>query len=183
LGTPRSQNRDRGHPLDFMCGQGWAIDVGAGEAGFDDGGDAAAGAEVAFDDGPDGVGGLDEVFEDLVDDVFLEDAEVAVAEEVFLEALELGAAVAGHIADGECAEVGEAGFGADGGEFGVVDEDFVAGKLVWPGFNGGEGEVESGRGVLVGVAFFSCHGIIVARGGKGRKLVAGLVWGIEAGGG
>ena len=48
--------------------------MGAGEEGFDDGGDAAAGAEVAGDFGPDGVAGFDDVVEDLVDDVFLKDA-------------------------------------------------------------------------------------------------------------
>jgi hypothetical protein len=48
--------------------------LGAGVEGFDDGGDAAAGAEVAGDFGPDGVAGFDYVVEDLVDDVLLEDA-------------------------------------------------------------------------------------------------------------
>src|SRR5882724_5153156 len=98
---------------------------GAGVEGFDDGGDAAAGAEVADDFGPDGVAGFDYVVEDLIDDVLLEDAEVAVGEEIFLEGLEFEAGLAGHVADGDAAEVGEAGFGADGGELGVVDEDLV----------------------------------------------------------
>jgi hypothetical protein len=60
---------------------------GSGVEGFDDGGDAAAGAEVADDFGPDGVAGFDYVVENLVDDVLLEDAEVAVGEEVLLEGL------------------------------------------------------------------------------------------------
>ena len=110
--------------------------LGAGEEGFDDGGDAAAGAEVAGDFGPDGVAGFDDVVEDLVDDVFLKDAEVAVGEEVLLEALELEAGFAGHVADEDAAEVGKAGFGADGGELGVVDEDLVGLKLIAPGFDG-----------------------------------------------
>src|SRR6202040_47741 len=110
----------------------------AGVAGFDDGGDAAAGAEVADDDGPDWVAGFDDVVEDLVDDVFLEDARVAVGEEVLLEGLEFEAAAAGHVADGEAAKVGEAGLGADGGELGVVDEDLVGAELVRPGFDGGK---------------------------------------------
>ena len=77
----------------------------AGEAGFDGGVDTAAGAEFSADYGPDGIAGFDDVFEDLVDDVFLEDAEVTVAEEVFLEGLEFEAALAGHVADVEDAEV------------------------------------------------------------------------------
>src|SRR6266851_5752089 len=78
---------------------------GAGVEGFDDGGDAASGAEVADYLGPDGVGGFDDVVEDLVDDVLLEDAEVAIGEEVLLEGLELEALLAGHVADGEGADV------------------------------------------------------------------------------
>ncbi len=125
---------------------------GAGVGGGDYGGDASAGAEVAYDDCPDGIAGFDDVVEDLVDDVFLEDAEVAIGEEILLEGLELEAALAGHVADGEAAEVGEPGLGADAGELGIVDEDLVGLELVLPGFDGGEGGVEAGFGVVVGVA-------------------------------
>jgi hypothetical protein len=124
----------------------------AGVEGFYDGGDAAAGAEVAYYFDPDGVAGFDYVVEDLIDDVFLEDAEVAVGEEVFLEGLEFEAALAGHVADGEAAEVRKAGLGAYGGELGVVDEDLVGAELVLPGFDVGEFGVEAGFGVVVGVA-------------------------------
>src|ERR1700685_722378 len=120
--------------------------------GFDDGGDASAGAEVADYLGPDGVGGFDDVVEDLVDDVFLEDAEVAVDKEVFLEGLQLHALLAGHVADGEAAEVGKPGLGADAGELGVVDEDLVGLELVRPGFDCWELDVEAGFCVVVGVA-------------------------------
>jgi hypothetical protein len=125
---------------------------GARVGGGDDGGDAAAGAEVAYDNGPDGVAGFDDVVENLVDDVFLEDAQVAVGEEILLEGLEFEAALAGHVADGETAEVGETRFGADAGELGIVHEDLVGLELVLPGFDGGEGGVEAGFGVVVGVA-------------------------------
>ena len=135
---------------------------GAGIGGGDDGGDAAARAEVGLDDGPDGFGGGDDVVEDLVADVFLEDAERAVVEEVFLEALELEAVLVRHVADGEDAEIGEGGFGADAGEFGVVDEDFIAGKLVFPDVDGGEGVVEAGGCVGIGVAgVLGAHGAIL----------------------
>jgi hypothetical protein len=140
----------------------------AREGGGDDGGDAAAGAEVAYDDCPDWVAGFDYVVEDLVDDVFLEDAEVAVGEEVLLEGFELEAALAGHVADGEASEVGEAGLRADAGELGVVDQDLVGLELVLPGFDGGEGGVEAGFGVVVGVA----GGV---RGGDGRGAHASIL--------
>jgi hypothetical protein len=127
---------------------GFGARVGGGE----DGGDAAAGTEITYDNGPDGVAGFDDVVEDLIDDVFLEDAEVAVGEEVLLEGLELEAALSGHVANGEAAEVGETGLGADAGELGVIDEDLVGLELILPGFDGGEGGVEARFGVIVGVA-------------------------------
>jgi hypothetical protein len=146
-----------------------ALDAGIG--GFDYGGDAAAGAEVADYFSPDGVAGFDDVVEDLVDDVLLEDAEVAVGEEVFLEGLQLEAGLARHVANGDAAEVGEAGFGADGGELGVVDQDLVGFELVAPGFNGRKCGVEASLGVVVGVAGgfggFCGHGSILSRGGRG----------------
>ena len=143
----------------------FALLIWTGPAGFDGGGDAAAGAEFAADDGPDGIAGFHHVFEDLVDDVFLEDAEVAVAEEIFLKRFEFEAAGAGHVANGEVAEVGQAGLGADGGEFGIVDDDFVVGELILPGLDFGEFEVEAGLGVIVGVARLWRH-ISIVRGTK-----------------
>ncbi len=123
-----------------------------GIEGFNDGGDASAGTEVSYDFGPDRVSGFDDIVEDLVDDVLLEDAEVAVGEEIFLEALELHAVFVGHVADGETAEVGEAGLGADTGELRIVDEDLVGRELVRPGFDRGEFCIEPGCGVVVSVA-------------------------------
>jgi hypothetical protein len=120
--------------------------------GFDDGGDAAARTEVADYFGPDRVAGFDDVIEDLVDDVLLKDAEVAVGEEIFLEGFQLEAGLARHVSDGDAAKVGEAGLGADAGELGVVDEDFVCLELVAPGFDGGKLDAESGLSVVVGVA-------------------------------
>src|ERR1700761_4389979 len=105
----------------MLASRGFGV-FDAGVGGGDDGGDAAAGAEVADDDGPDWVAGFDYVVEDLVDDVLLKDAQVAIGEEVLLEGLQFEAALAGHVADGDAAEVGQAGLGADGGELGVVDE-------------------------------------------------------------
>ena len=77
---------------------------------------------------------------------------------------------AGHVADEETAEVGEAGLGADAGELGVVDEDLVGLELVAPGFDGREFGVETGFGVVVGVAgglvfcfvLFGAHGSILS---------------------
>jgi hypothetical protein len=130
-------------------------------AGFNGCGNTAAGTEFAADNGPDGVAGFHHVFEDLVDDVFLEDAEVAVAEEIFLEGFEFEAAAAGHVADGERTKVRQSGLGADGCQFGIVDDNFVSGKLVLPGFDLRELEIEACLGVIVGIAGCLRHSSIV----------------------
>src|SRR5580692_1557448 len=126
-------------------------------AGFDGGSDAAAGAEHALDHCPDRIGGLHDVFQNLVDDVLLEDAQIAIAEQIFLERLQFQASGPGHVADGEQAKVGQAGLGANRGQFRIVDEDLVARKLISPGLNCREGEVESGLGVFVGVGLLEGH--------------------------
>jgi len=141
--------------------------LGAWPAGFYYGGDAATGAEVALDYGPDWIAGFYYVFEDLVGDVLLEDAEIAIAEEVFLIGLELDAALARHVAQGNRSEVGQAGLGADGGEFRIVDEDLVTGKLIGPCFNGRKCEVEPCFRVLVCVTLFECHRTILVEQGLG----------------
>jgi hypothetical protein len=130
----------------------WAFRVfGAGVKGFDNSGDSAARAEVADDFGPDGIAGFDDIVEDLVDDVLLEDAEVTVGEEIFLEGFELEAGLAGHVADRDATEVGKAGLGTDRGELGVVDEDLVGFELIAPGFDGRKFDLQAGFGVIVGV--------------------------------
>jgi hypothetical protein len=131
--------------------------------GFYDGRDATARAEVAYDFGPDGVSSFDYVIENLIDDVFLEDAEVAIDEEILFERLQLHTLLARHVTDGQAAEVGQAGFGTDAGELGVVDEDLVSLELVLPSFDGGELDVEAGFCVVVGVAGgFGGHTYILA---------------------
>jgi hypothetical protein len=124
----------------------------AGPAGVDHRGDAATRAEITVDMGPDRVAGFDHVFEDLVDNVFLEDAEVAVREQVLFPGLELEAAFAGHIAELNNTEIGQAGLRADGSKFGIVDQNFIGRELILPGFNGGEIEFEAGLGMLFGIA-------------------------------
>jgi len=56
--------------------------------------------------GPDGLQALTTSSRTWLTMFLLEDAEVAVGEEVLLEGLELEAGLAGHVADGDSAEVG-----------------------------------------------------------------------------
>lgn len=83
-----------------------------------------------------------EVVADFVGDGFVEDALGAEGLEVELEGLELDAALvsrlgsgSGDVSDGDRAEVGVSGFGAEGGElFGeVLDEEGVIAGLVGRG--------------------------------------------------
>src|SRR6266850_7558707 len=115
-----------------------------GPAGEDGGGEAAAGCEFAADDAPFGANGGDNVAEDFVDGVFVEDAEAAIGEEIHFEGFELDAIFFGHVLNGDGAEVGEAGFGADGGVFREARGDDVARELVGPGFERGQFGLDAG---------------------------------------
>jgi hypothetical protein len=125
--------------------------VHGGPAGEDRGGETTAGGEFAADEAPFGVEGGDEFAKDSVDGVFVEDAEVAIGEEIHFQGLELDAGFLGHVLDGDGAEVGEAGFGADGRVFWKARGDDVAGELIGPGFERGQFGMDAGAGVLYGV--------------------------------
>src|SRR5882724_9367236 len=117
MGTVRVRSAS---DLLVLPGFGVAFEVGAGggPAGEDGGGEAAAGGEFAADDAPFGADSGDDVVKDFVDGVFVEDAEAAIGEEIHFEGFELDAIFFGHVLNGDGAEVGEAGLGADGGVFG-----------------------------------------------------------------
>jgi hypothetical protein len=87
---------------------------------------------------PHRIAGLHHVFKNLVHDVFLKDAEIPVAEQILFERFQLQTALARHVADGQNAEVGQAGLGADRGQLRIVDLNLVSGKLVLPGLDGGK---------------------------------------------
>src|SRR6266851_4434989 len=127
-----------------------------GPAGEDGGGEAAAGSEFAADDAPLGAHGGDDVAEDFVDGVFVKDAEAAVGEQIHFQGFQLDAILLRHVLDGDGAEVGETGLGADGGVFGKARGDDVAGKLIGPGFECGQFCLDAGAGVLFGVVGHAC---------------------------
>src|SRR6266850_7553525 len=136
-----------------LAGFGVAPGLGGdgGPASEDGGGEAAAGSEFAADDAPFGADGGDDVAEDFVDGVFVEDAKAAIGEEIHFEGFELDAIFFGHVLNGDGAEVGEAGLGADRGVFGEARGDDVARELVGPGFERGQFGLDAGAGVLCGV--------------------------------
>src|SRR5258706_12909979 len=108
----------------------------------DFGGGSAADGEVGGDGHFAGFEGGNEVVEDRVGDGFVEDAFVAVGEEVELESLHLDAEFIGDVGDGDGGEVGLAGDGAEAGEFGEGEFDFV----VALGGGVGEGFEDDARG-------------------------------------
>ncbi len=126
--------------------------LGPGKTRFDGRRDATARPEFAADSGPHGIARFHQVFQYLVNDVLLEDPKVAVTEEVLLERFELKAAVARHVTNIENPKIRKACFWADRSQFRIVDGNFVAGKLILPCFDGGKFEVESGLGMIIGVA-------------------------------
>src|SRR5262249_31760786 len=88
-------------------------------------GDAAAGGEGADDPAFAGCAGGDEVVEQAVDDGLVEGADVAGALQGEFEGLQLDAGLIGDVAEGDGAEVGGSGLGAEAGEFGADDLDGV----------------------------------------------------------
>jgi hypothetical protein len=106
----------------------------AGPAGEDGGGQSAARSELAANDAPFGARGLDDINEDFVHGVFIKNSQITVCQEIHFQGFELEAFFGGHVAYGDDSEIGQTGFGADGGVFGETRSDNVAGKLIWPGF-------------------------------------------------
>src|SRR5216683_2467130 len=135
-----------------------------GPAREDGRGQAAARSEFAAHDAPFGLNGGDDVAEDFVDGVFVEDAQAAVGEEIHFQGLQLDAVLLRHVLDGDGAEVGETGLGADGGVFGKARGNNVAGKLIGPGFERGQFCVDAGAGVLFGVVGHACSSNPLYRG-------------------
>ena len=130
--------------------------LGAGPFGYYYRRDAAAGTEISLDLRPDGLRPADDIFEHLVDDVFLEDSEIAVGLQILFQRLQLQAIFRGHVADGEDAEIRQAGLGANRGELGIIYDNFVTLKLVGPSLNLRKLGVESGGRVFRRVTRF-CH--------------------------
>jgi len=90
----------------------------------------------------------DQVVENSVDGGLVEDALVAVAEEVVLQCLQLDTRRVGHVLDDDLAEIREPRFGAHRGELGAADVDVVVAfrARVGEGLDGGHRIIILGRG-------------------------------------
>jgi len=92
--------------------------------GGDAGRDAAAGCEFSVNLHPSGADRRDEIVQNAVDDMLVEDADLAVLEQIQLEALELNDFFLGRIADDDAAEVGQPRHGTERGELRLRDGHF-----------------------------------------------------------
>ena len=105
---------------------------------------------------PYGASGFHDILKNEVDDVFLKDAEIAVFVDVFLEGFQLQARLVGDIANPDGAEVGQSRLGTHGGEFGNIDLNLVAGKLIGPAFYRWKLMIQPASGVVWSVAEAGC---------------------------
>jgi len=105
----------------------------------------------------------DDVAQNSVDGVFIEDAQAAVGEEIHFQGFQLDAVFLRHVLDGDGAEVGETGLGADGGVLGKARSNNVAGKLIGPGFERGQFGVDAGASVFFGVVGHECSSRLLYR--------------------
>ncbi len=144
-----------------------------GPAGEDRGGEAAAGGEFTADDAPLRANGGDDIVEDFVDGVFVEDAEAAVGEEIHFQGFQLDAVLLWHVLDGDSAEVGETGLGADGGVFGKARGNDVTRKLIGPGLECGQFCLDAGASVFCGVVGHECSSSLLYR-DEGRTFSCGI---------
>jgi len=126
--------------------------------------DPAPRPKFAFYLSPDRLRALHHILQNTIHRVLLKDTQVAVALQIFLIRLEFETQFAGLVPQRDHTEIGQAGFGADGSELRIVDDDLVSGKLVWPGLNLRELGFQACSGVLSGVALLFWHeNIVMAR--------------------
>jgi len=117
-----------------------------------DGRNSAARAEISFDLGPDRLRPAHNILQDLVHNIFLENSEIPVGLQIFFQGFQLEAQATRLVTDYDISEIGQAGFRADGGEFRIVDDNFVSWKLIGPSLNFRELMIESSAGVFFCVA-------------------------------
>src|SRR3972149_1999787 len=75
---------------------------------------------------------LDQIVQNAIDGVLIEDAKIAVPENVILQRLQFHAKPVGQVVDCDGPEIRQARLGADGGVFRDGDGDLVIGKLIGP---------------------------------------------------
>lgn len=145
----------------IMCHRTGRLLLWPGKAGDNRGPDPTAWIEDAPHLGPHRLAGFRYVVQNAVDDVLLEDPEIAIRKKIFLERLQFEATLVRHVANPELAEIGQSGLRADRGELRHIDFDLIARKLVRPHFNIGEVGVQPRGSVFRGIGGFFRHSAIL----------------------
>jgi hypothetical protein len=104
----------------------------SGISGDDHRPDAASRPELTLDFRRFGFASAHHIFQHPVDDVFLENTEIAVRGQIFLQRLELKAILVGYVANPQGSEIRQPGLRAYLSEFRHVDKNFVVWKLIGP---------------------------------------------------
>src|SRR5665213_881255 len=134
------------------------LNVMCGHAGTE----PAARGEIARNGEAHGIAGFHDIAREAVDRILLKDAQIAVGERVHLKRFQLQTKLVGDVVHRDRAEIGQAGFGTDRSKLRDVDLDFIAGKLVRPGFDFRQFCVDPRRRVLIGVlSFIGLHFVSV----------------------
>ncbi len=98
------------------------------------------------------------IFQHPVNDIFLENPQVPIDVQIFLERLQFETDLIRHVADRNHTKIRQPGFRAHRCELRILDHNFVTRKLVGPGLDVGKRRVQSGLGVFFGVAWSLGHG-------------------------
>jgi hypothetical protein len=107
-------------------------------ARFDSTLNSSPGSEFTADTHRNRFAGLDQVPENAIDRIFIEDAEIAVGRDVFLQGFELEAPLVGNVTHVECPEIRQAGSRANGCVFWKDNFDFIIRILIFPALDLGQ---------------------------------------------
>src|SRR6201999_636290 len=92
-------------------------------AGFHCRCDAAARTKLPMHYSPDRVASLHHILQHLIHYIFLEDAEISVAEQIFLNRFELQAPLTRHVTNIENAKIRQTSLWADRSQLGIVNRN------------------------------------------------------------
>ena len=110
---------------------------------------------------PHRIASLHHVLKYLIHNVFLEDSQVPVAEQILLQRLQFQALLPRHIPDRQHPKIRQPRLRAHRGQFRVVNQNLVPRKLVLPGLNSRKRKVQPRRRMIIRITWFQSHVPIV----------------------
>jgi hypothetical protein len=113
---------------------------------------SAARSELALYLGPHRFRPPHHILQHLIHNIFLKDAQVPICLQIFLQRLQFQTELIGFVADHDVPKIRQASLWTDRGEFRIIHNNLVSGKLIRPSFDFREVVIEPGSGVLRGIA-------------------------------